>query len=151
METLFLSGDSLHERRTMNWYKTAAWDPVSDGKYRDENKEWSVSSIIKHAEDLPLVMMDVEDLVKTNRTTETKEGLFGDLIENPSAAFKERCNRADLSYPILVDAHGWLIDGAHRLTKAKWAGRSSIEAKVVDMSKVSGGRELNNEEKENKK
>lgn len=130
----------------MNWWKTSAWDPVYDGKYRDENREWSVSSIIRHAEDLPSIMMDVEDLVKKNRTTETKEGLFGDLIENHNAAFRERCDRADLSYPILVDVHGWLIDGAHRLTKAKWAGHSSIKAKVIDMSKVSGGREVDSEE-----
>ena len=130
----------------MNWWKTSAWDPVYDGKYRDENREWSVSSIIRHAENLPSIMMDVEDLVKKNRTTETKEGLLGDLIENHNAAFRERCDRADLSYPILVDVHGWLIDGAHRLTKAKWAGHSSIKAKVIDMSKVSGGREVDSEE-----
>lgn len=136
--------------KKFGWWKYSAWDPVSDGKYRDGNMEWNVSSIIRHAEDLPSVMMDVEALIKTNRTTETKEGMLGDLIENPSAAFKERCDHADLKYPILVDTHGWLIDGAHRLTKAKWAGRSNIKTKVVDMSKVYGGREMDSK-KRNKK
>ena len=70
--------------KKFGWWKYSAWDPVSDGKYRDGNMEWNVSSIIRHAEDLPSVMMDVEALIKTNRTTETKEGMLGDLIENPS-------------------------------------------------------------------
>ena len=130
------------EARVMNWWKRAEWDPVKDGKYSDGEREWSVSSIIEHAKDLPSELMDVDELVRKNGPTMTKEGLFSDLIENPSAAFRERCERADLRYPILVDGDGWLIDGAHRLVKAKWEKREKIEAKRIDMSEVEGGRKI---------
>jgi len=124
----------------MNWWKQAAWDPVEEGKYSDGKREWSVSSIIRHAKDLPSVMMDVEELVRKNGPTGTKEGLFSEMVEKPSAAFRERCERADLRHPILVDSDGWIIDGSHRLAKAKWAGRKKIMAKVVDPSQVEGSR-----------
>lgn len=116
------------------------WDPVAEGKYSDGEREWNVSSIIEHAKDLPSVMMDVEELVRKNGPTGTKEGLFSDLVEKPNAAFRERCEKADLRYPILVDSDGWIIDGSHRLAKAKWAGRKQIMAKVVDPSQVEGSR-----------
>lgn len=115
---------------------SSEWNPVADGKYSDGEREWSVSSIIEHAKGLPSVMMDVEGLVRKNGSTGTKEGLFRDMVEKPSTAFRERCERADLRYPILVDPDGWLIDGAHRLAKAKWSGHREIEAKVVDPSHV---------------
>lgn len=130
------------EARVMNWWKKAEWDPVKDGKYSDGEREWSISSVIRHAEGVEAVSLDVEELLEKNGETETKEGRLGDLVERPTKEFRERCERADLRYPILVDGDGWLIDGAHRLVKAKWEKREKIEAKRIDMSEVEGGRKI---------
>lgn len=116
----------------------AGWNPVVDGKYRDGEREYRVEDIIRHAEGLPTVMMDVDELVSHNGTVGTKEGLFSEQVANPSPAFRARAERADLGFPILVDPEGWIVDGSHRLAKAKWEGRRHIAAKVVDVSEMGG-------------
>lgn len=123
------------------------WNPVADGKYRDGGAEYRVSDIISHAEGLPVTMMDVDTLVARNGETGTKEGLFSEQVANPSEAFRARAERADLRFPILVDRDGWIVDGSHRLAKAKWEGRREIAAKIVDVSHMGGGQRSGGEEK----
>jgi len=38
-------------------------------------------------------------------------------------------NEAELSYPIVIDPHGRVMDGMHRVAKALLAGHRSIEAR----------------------
>jgi hypothetical protein len=118
----------------MNWYKEASdgeWHPVEDGKYLTEEHTWLVKDLIRAAESLPVHRMNVNELVDINRGTETKEGNWGSLIDNPSEEFRKRVERADRSYPILVDVDGWIIDGSHRLAGAYWAGEETVPGKVM--------------------
>lgn len=118
----------------MNWYKEASdgdWNPIEEGKYLTEDHTWLVRDLIRAAESLPVHRMNVNELVAINRDTETKEGNWGSLIENPSEEFRKRVERADRSYPILVDVDGWIIDGSHRLAGAYWAGEETIPGKVM--------------------
>jgi hypothetical protein len=39
-----------------------------------------------------------------------------------------RINTADLNYPIILDTHGIVLDGVHRLLKAKTLGYDTIPA-----------------------
>lgn len=43
-----------------------------------------------------------------------------------------RINAADLSYPIMLDPSGIVLDGVHRLLKAKTIGRASLPAVRFD-------------------
>ena len=118
----------------MNWYKEASdrdWNPIEEGKYLTEEHTWLVKDLIRAAESLPVHRMNVNELVDINRDTETKEGNWGYLIDNPSEEFRKRVERADRSYPILVDVDGWIIDGSHRLAGAYWAGEETVPGKVM--------------------
>lgn len=44
-----------------------------------------------------------------------------------------RINAADLSYPIMLDPSGIVLDGVHRLLKAKTIGRASLPAVRFDV------------------
>jgi hypothetical protein len=44
------------------------------------------------------------------------------------AEHARKINEADLSYPIILSAAGYLMDGGHRLAKAWLAGRTLIRA-----------------------
>ena len=43
-----------------------------------------------------------------------------------------RINHADLSYPIILDANGIVLDGVHRLLKAKTLGSATVSAVRFD-------------------
>ena len=50
-----------------------------------------------------------------------------------------RVMRTDLSYPILLDDHGTICDGWHRVAKAVMEGRSTIKAiRLLEMPDASG-------------
>jgi hypothetical protein len=118
------------------------WNPVTEGKYRDGDTEYRVSDIISYAADLPVTMMNVDRLISQNGETGTKEGLFSEQVKNPSREFRIRTERANMNFPIIVSPEGWIIDGSHRLAKAKWEGRTEIAAKVVDVSVMDGGGDI---------
>lgn len=141
----------------MNWYKIAVklirlsevvklgeeasdWDPVRDGKCVDNEKEWRVSELIEHAKDLPVTIMGVDELLDSNGELQVKGHMLWEEIENPSPEFMKRVRAADMQYPILVSAEGWIMDGAHRLAKAKLNGMKEIAAKIIDTSTLPGGR-----------
>ncbi len=42
------------------------------------------------------------------------------------ALHMKRVMDADLSYPVILSAEGWLMDGCHRLVKAKLLGQTTI-------------------------
>ena len=43
-----------------------------------------------------------------------------------------RIDAADLNYPIMLDADGIVLDGVHRLLKAKTLGQSTVPAVRFD-------------------
>jgi elongation factor P hydroxylase len=48
---------------------------------------------------------------------------------------------ADLTYPIIVSADGWIMDGCHRLAKAMLEGRSTILRVKFKVNPTPDGRE----------
>ena len=42
-----------------------------------------------------------------------------------------KVEKADMSYPLLMHHEGWLMDGAHRLTKAWQLGLTAIPVRVI--------------------
>jgi hypothetical protein len=131
---------------TMNWFKQACspcsknfkkdWDPFLDGTYADEGKVYPVRWISEQAKDIPVVDLDISKVVSDNASTETKEGNFAEQLKNPSKAFKERSERADMGFPILVSSDGWIIDGSHRLAKGYWLGNKTIKGRIVDLKSL---------------
>lgn len=57
-----------------------------------------------------------------------------DVINNPMVYQDEykRILRADLSYPIIISADGYIVDGMHRISKAYLEKKPSIRAYVFD-------------------
>jgi len=108
-----------------------SYNPTEDGSYENIDGRWRVKDLIKAAEDLPVYDMYVDKLVAINSNTETSEGMFGELMENPSDQFTKRVEHADMKFPILVDHDGYIIDGSHRLANAKLAGDGCIEGKIM--------------------
>lgn len=106
-------------------------DKEVKGTYSDGKLSASVDVLIKLSKDLPMEERNVKDLVKTNHDTATKEGMFEDMINKPNKRFTKRMNKADMSYPILVDSNDYIIDGAHRLAKAYFNKKQTIEVKVI--------------------
>lgn len=111
-------------------------DPVKDGIHSSNGREWSVADMIAAAEHLPSVLLKVELLIACNSDLQVNEGLFAEQVQAPAQSFKERAESTNLSYPLLVDEEGNVLDGAHRLAKAKWAGLPRVLAKVLDLNKV---------------
>jgi hypothetical protein len=119
-------------------YAEDGWDPFRDGKCKADGEAWRVSDLARHAESLPVEMMDVDKLIEHNGDLEVKGHLLADEMSDPSEAFMKRVAAADMKFPILVNSDGWILDGAHRLAKAKWDGQQTIAAKVVDLSDIPG-------------
>lgn len=128
----------------MSWWKKACsscderpngkWDPFLDGTYVDTGKVYPLKWILKHAEDFPVLDLNIEEIIRKNSPLETKEGNFVKQINNPSKQFKERSEQADLKFPILVSSDGWIIDGSHRVAKAYWLGNKTIKGRIIDIS-----------------
>jgi len=98
---------------------------VSD-KYKVE-----IDNIIKLSINIQPEKISVGKLVKINKDVQTKEGMLGDLLENPNKAFKKRVEDADPNYPILIQTDYYIIDGAHRLAKAYFSKQKTIQAKII--------------------
>jgi len=108
-----------------------SYDPIEEGSYENAEGRWRVKDLIRAAEKLPVYDMHVDQLVAINSDTETSEGMFGKLLEKPSAQFSGRVENANRKFPILVDHTGYIIDGSHRLAGARLAGEKYIKGKIM--------------------
>jgi len=85
-----------------------------------------------------LLAWDVDRLVELSRTLPRKGVPVSDLRESDAAWLSEDgdamtehlklIEEADLAYPIILAADGAVMDGRHRVVKAKRQGRSEIDA-----------------------
>jgi len=84
------------------------------------NQFWSVSRLIKLTEGFEVMEIPIAHLMLEHKI---------DLISLREFARRViQVNEADLSYPIILDEDGVIMDGRHRLTKAIIEKRETIKA-----------------------
>ncbi len=107
---------------------------------------YSANKLYELAENLPVVELQLSEF-----SVDFDEPLWKDESQNPvvkysmndvlrrkdtNTFFKDHYNRAlgsDLSIPILIDGEvNRVVDGYHRLLKAKIGGKDSIRAKIFE-------------------
>ena len=101
-------------------------DPKADNHIHEHThsnelgETWYVSRLIKLSEDLLVKRVPLSQFTDMGWTWEPVLKL-SEFAEHVS-----RVQRADLSYPVILDAKGNLMDGAHRLVKAHTLGAKTI-------------------------
>jgi hypothetical protein len=82
---------------------------------------WRNGRIWQLAGNLPVKMVEIAPFLAQ---------MAQDALYNPSDAHTEpdRVGAADLGFPIVISAKGWLFDGSHRIRKAHVLGMTHIKA-----------------------
>lgn len=101
------------------------------GFWEDGENKYSVDELFELVKGREPKNISIRKIIAKNKDLETKEGNFFDNIENPSKEFKNRAEKSDENYPILLSKEGWIIDGSHRVAKLKWLGRRKISAHII--------------------
>lgn len=96
---------------------------VSDGHYfsNGEGRLWSVRRLHEAAEGMEASWRDVDSF------SEWKEAVWGRVTLQDFCDHWRRVEDADLTYPILLTPDGWIMDGCHRLVRAKMLGHKRIQ------------------------
>lgn len=92
--------------------------------YKWGNRRYIVSKLIEVAKDLepfdiPLIGLNIANLIDIH----TMKDFVGHMM---------RVMEVDLSYPIILDDEGFIMDGRHRVAKALLEGRTTIRAVRFD-------------------
>jgi len=100
--------------------KPKQFTPVEEQMAVIGNCRWSVSRLIELSKSLPVLNIPM---------THLGIGYIYDQMNlRELAGHIEAINKADLSYPIILDENGDVMDGRHRIVKAILVGASSIKA-----------------------
>lgn len=97
-----------------------------DGQvYREKNKAWRVSRLIFLSQNfkpfnIPMKALNIYDLFPVSKNTM-------DFIKHMKKVLD-----SDLSYPIILDDEGYIMDGRHRILKALFEGVKTIKAVRFD-------------------
>jgi hypothetical protein len=93
--------------------------PIDKQTFEDNGKRWFVSRLIEKAKELPVQTMPMSAL---NLYT------LSPHIENMKSFVShiQAVMDADLSYPIILDEEGYVMDGRHRIAKALLEGKENI-------------------------
>ena len=94
---------------------------ASLGKHR-----WSVSRLIELSKDLPVMEIPLNHLCVYNKYESLR---LRDMVSHMKAVLN-----ADLSYPIILDEDGEIMDGRHRIMKAMLEGIETIKAVRFDIN-----------------
>ena len=84
------------------------------------NSQWSVARLVTLSKDL--TVMDIP-LVHLNVYNTYEKLSLRDMVMHMRAV-----QAADLSYPIILDEDGEIMDGRHRIMKAMFFGKKTIKA-----------------------
>ena len=92
--------------------------------FKWNNKRWIISKLIEAAKDLepfdiPLMGLNIFSLIEISS--------MSDFVGH-----MKRVMEVDLSYPIILDEEGFIMDGRHRVAKALLEGRTTITAVRFD-------------------
>lgn len=98
--------------------------PVKDQMCTIGRNSWSVARLIELARELPVMDVPLNHLYVYN----TYEKLtLREMVMHMNAV-----NSADMSYPIMLDEDGEILDGRHRLMKAMLTGAETIKVVRFD-------------------
>jgi hypothetical protein len=96
---------------------------LSQNYYRNGDEHYDVSTLIQYAKEREFPVFNLAlagvDLEAMPYKIEDISGLIGHVY---------RINKANLSYPILLSEHGYIMDGWHRICKAILNGNTHIKA-----------------------
>jgi hypothetical protein len=101
------------------------------GIYGDEDKQYSIDRLVKLVSNRKPTEVPIDKVIEKNKTLETAEGNFLENIKKPNEKFKARAMKADTQYPVMLSEEGWIIDGAHRVSKQKWEGKTIIKVHII--------------------
>lgn len=87
--------------------------------FNDDNKRWFVSRLIEKAKELPVQTMPMSAL-NIYRLAPHIDNMKS-FVSHVQAVMD-----ADLSYPIILDDEGYVMDGRHRIAKAMLEGQETI-------------------------
>lgn len=108
---------------------------LAENIYRSDNNVWSASNLIQWCKekeyptfDLPLAGIDLSYSPWTSLSN----------VKQIANHFK-RVQSANLDYPVILDDHGYIADGWHRIVKALVDGKSTIKAiRIQEMPQPDG-------------
>lgn len=108
---------------------------LAENTYRSDNNIWSASNLIQWCKekeytifDLPLAGIDLSYSPWTSLSN----------VKQIANHFK-RVQLANLDYPVILDDHGYIADGWHRIVKALVDGKSTIKAiRIQEMPQPDG-------------
>lgn len=81
--------------------------------------EWSVARLIQLSKDFPVMNIPLNHL---------NVGAKYDLTLRELAGHVKAVMNADLSFPIILDEDGDIMDGRHRIMKAMTEGKKTVKA-----------------------
>lgn len=104
------------------------------GTYTDNNFIYSVDLMFMYAKTIKSKKIKVSDLIHKLKTKNWDNLSPLEVIKNKSLSSSnyERIRKANLRYPIIIDAKNNIIDGMHRLSKAYLLNKKYIRAYVFD-------------------
>lgn len=101
-------------------------------RVRDKYHVWHLEPIWQACKDLPVCDVEIESLKHLDAVCWFDES-FPATLRNVVEHFV-RMEAVDTGYPIILDPHGQLFDGAHRVARALARGAKTIKA--VRMTQV---------------
>lgn len=106
--------------------------PNIDGRFSNDQGSWSVARIIELTKDEPVY--EVPTFIFNTWQWPWEE----DFSLSKFISHVNRVKDADLSYPILVNFDGGIIDGVHRLCKACVLGLPTVKVKYITLPTPDG-------------
>ena len=100
--------------------KIKAWGAPKEQMAKLGLHSWSVCRLFELAKNLPVMEIPLEHLALDYYYEKMS---LREMLTHLKAA-----NEADLSYPVILDEDGVIMDGRHRLMKAILLGLSTIKA-----------------------
>lgn len=87
---------------------------------------WNVNKLVSKAKDLPVRQVSLSEIEEIDESFWFKKG---DIVTANDFVFHmQLVEKASLDYPIMLCHQGRLIDGMHRVVKAKLLGYTHISA-----------------------
>ena len=104
--------------------KIPDWIPFETQVSSLGRHEWSVARLVELSRDLPVMEIPLEHLYVYHR--------YEKLTMREIVMHIRAVMNADLSYPIILDEDGDILDGRHRIMKAMYTGAKTIKAVRFD-------------------